>query len=139
MKDKGGERLEDWKIKISVLWLFYVVALVAYITLEGFEPGALEQVMAGEIGGIKITPELMLFFAIVFLAPLIMAFLSLTLKNSTNRWANIIVGIIFVVIQLVAMIDAVALLSVWMILMEIAKLVAPALIVWYAWKSKQKT
>jgi len=131
--------LEDWKIKISVLWLFYVVALVAYITLEGFEPGALEQVMAGEIGGIKITPELMLFFAIVFLAPLIMAFLSLTLKNSTNRWANIIVGIIFVVIQLVAMIDAVALLSVWMILMEIAKLVAPALIVWYAWKSKQKT
>jgi len=139
VKDKGGERLEDWKIKISVLWLFYVVALVAYITLEGFEPGALEQVMAGEIGGIKITPELMLFFAIVFLAPLIMAFLSLTLKNSTNRWANIIVGIIFVVIQLVAMIDAVALLSVWMILMEIAKLVAPALIVWYAWKSKQKT
>jgi hypothetical protein len=130
--------LEDWKIKVSVLWLFYVVALVAYMTLGGFEPGAVEQVMAGEIGGIKITPELMLFFAIVFLAPLVMAFLSLTLKDSINRWANIIVGIIFVIIQLVAMIDAVALLSAWMILMEVAKLVAPALIVWYAWKSKQK-
>ena len=130
--------MEDWKIKVSVLWLFYVVALVAYMTLSGFEPGALEQVMAGEIGGIKITPELMLLFAIVFLAPLVMAFLSLTLKDSINRWANIIVGIIFVILQLVAMIDAVALLSAWMILMEVAKLLAPALIVWYAWKSKQK-
>jgi hypothetical protein len=28
--------------------------------------------------------------------------------------------------------------SAWVILMEISKLVAPALIVWYAWKSKQK-
>jgi len=134
----GGEILEDWKIKVSVLWIFYAVALVAYITLAGFEPGALEKVMAGEIDGVKITPELMLLFAIFFLVPLVMAFLSLTLKDSMNRWANIIVGIVFVVLQLIASIDAVILLSAWMTLMDISKLVAPALIVWYAWKSKQK-
>jgi len=122
-----------------VLWLFYVVALVAYITLAGFEPGALEKVMAGEMDGTKITPELLLLLAIFFLVPLVMAFLSLTLKDSVNRWANIIVGIVFVVLQLIASIDAVILLSAWMTLMDISKLVAPALIVWYAWKSKQKT
>jgi hypothetical protein len=33
---------------------------------------------------------------IAFLIPLIMAFLPLYLKDSPNRWANIIVGIIFV-------------------------------------------
>jgi len=127
------------KIKISVLWLFYAVALIAYVTLEGFEPGALEQVMAGEIDGMKITPELMLLFAILFLAPLVMAVLSLTLKDKANRWTNIIVGTVFVIIQLAALSETVTQPSAWMILMEISKLIAPALIVWYAYKwPKQK-
>jgi len=72
------------------------------------------------------------------LVPLIMAFLSLTLKNSTNRWANIIVGIIFAVIPLVALGVAVAKSSAWAILNTLSGVVAAALIVWYAWKSKQK-
>jgi len=127
------------KIKISVLWLFYVVALVAYITLAGFEPGALQQVMEGKIDGTKITPELMLLLAILFLAPLVMAVLSLTLKDKANRWTNTIMGTAFVIIQLVALSETVAQPSAWMILMEISKLIAPALIVWYAYKwSKQK-
>jgi uncharacterized membrane protein HdeD (DUF308 family) len=127
------------KIKISVLWLFYVAALVAYMTLAGFEPGALEQVMAGEIDGMKITPELMLLFAILFLAPLVMAVLSLTLKDKANRWANIIVGTVFVIIQIAALAETVAQPSAWTILMEISKLIAPALILWYTYKwPKQK-
>jgi uncharacterized membrane protein HdeD (DUF308 family) len=127
------------KIKISILWLFYVVALVAYMTLAGFEPGALEQVMAGEIDGMKITPELMLLFAILFLAPLIMAVLTLTLKDKANRWTNLIVGTVFVIIQIAALAETLAQPSAWTILMEISKLIAPALILWYAYKwPKQK-
>jgi len=127
------------KIKISVLWLFYVVALIAYMTLAGFESGALEQVMSGEIDGMKITPELMLLFAILFLAPLVMAVLTLTLKDKANRWTNIIIGTIFVIIQIAALAETAAQPSAWMILMEISKLIAPALIVWYAYKwPKQK-
>jgi uncharacterized membrane protein HdeD (DUF308 family) len=128
------------KIKISVLWLFYVAALVAYMTLAGFEPGALEQVMAGEIDGMEITPELMLLFAILFLAPLVMAVLSLTLKDKANRWTNIIVGAVFVIIQIAALAETLAQPSAWMTLMEISKLIAPALILWYTYKwPKQKT
>jgi len=127
------------KMKISVLWLFYVVALIAYMTLAGFEPGALQKVIEGEIDGMKITPELMLLFAILFLAPLVMAVLSLTLKDKANRWTNLIVGTVFVIIQIAALAETVAQPSAWMILMEISKLIAPALIVWYAYKwPKQK-
>jgi len=74
------------------------------------------------------------------LVPLIMAFLSMTLKDSINRWANIIVGIVFTVFQVVALIEILTLPTVYAyaILMELSKVVAPALIVWYAWKSKQK-
>jgi len=133
--------MEDWKIKISVLWLFYAVALLAYFILGIFEPDVLQQFLdTGEIGGMKIGPEILLIFAILLLVPLVMAFLSMTLKDSINRWANIIVGIVFTVFQVVALIEILTLPTVYAyaVLMELSKVVAPALIVWYAWKSKQK-
>jgi hypothetical protein len=142
VKDTGGERMEDWKIKISVLWLFYTVAFLTVMSLGSLESGAMEHFMStGEIGGMKVTPELLLIFAILILVPLIMAFLSLTLKNATNRWANIIVGIVYTVFQLFALAETVTLPSpyAYAILLEFSKVVIPALIVWYAWKSKQKT
>jgi hypothetical protein len=130
--------LEDWKIKISVLWLFEAVALLAYMTLGSLEPDALQHFLnTGEIGGLKITPELLLLLAILILIPLIMAFLSLTLKNPTNRWANIIVGIVFVGLNFIDLIEAVAQPSAWMTLIILSKIAALALVVWYAWKSKQ--
>jgi len=122
-----------------VLWLFYAVALLAYFILGIFEPDVLQQFLdTGEIEGMKVGPELLLLFAILMLVPLIMAFLSLTLMDSINRWTNIIVGIVFTVFQLVALIETLAEPSAWATLMELSKVVAPALIVWYAWKSKQK-
>jgi tetrahydromethanopterin S-methyltransferase subunit F len=128
--------LEDWKIKISVLWLFSAVAFLAHQILALLEPGVIAGIMAGEVEGMKIGPELILLFAILFLVPLIMAFLSLTLKDSINRWANIIVGVVFAAL-FIGVIATVAKLS-GEILMTLSTVVALALIVWYAWKSKQK-
>ncbi len=128
--------MEDWKIKISVLWLFSAVAFLAHQILALMEPGVIAQIMDGEVEGMKIGTELILLFAILFLVPLIMAFLSLTLKNSINRWANIIVGAVFAVF-FIGVIASVAKLSGEM-LMTFSTVVALALIVWYAWKSKQK-
>jgi len=111
---------------------------LALILLGSLEPGALEQIMAGEIEGMKIEPELLLLLAILLLVPLIMAFLSLTLKDSTNRWANIIVGIVFAGLELTDLPTYLAKPSAYAILMWLSGVVATALIVWYAWKSKQK-
>jgi len=131
--------LEDWKIKIAVLWLFGEVAWLTAVLLLLYEPNGIEQIMAGEIYGMQIGPEWFLIVAITLLVPLVMAFLSLTLEGSMNRWANIILGIVFAVLNLSNLIEGVR----WgvaggILLMELASVVAPALIVWYAWKSKQK-
>lgn len=128
--------MEDWKIKISVLWLFSAVAFLAHQILALMEPGVIAQIMDGKVEGMKIGTELILLFAILFLVPLIMAFLSLTLKDSINRWANIIVGAVFTVL-FIGVIASVAKLS-GETLMTFSTVVALALIVWYAWKSKQK-
>ena len=119
------------KMKLAVLWLLEEATYLAYMTLGSLEPGAIEQVIAGEIDGMQITPELMLLLAILLLVPLAMAFLSLTLKDSINRWVNIILGIVFVVLELLAL---TTLSSAWAILMTLLKVVFALLIVWYAWK-----
>jgi hypothetical protein len=137
---KGGEKhLEDWKIKISVLWLFYAVAFLAVMQLGSLEPGVLQHFLdTGEVGGMKIDQELLFIFAILILVPLVMAFLSLTLKDSANRWANVIVGVVYTVFQLFALAETLAAPSAYAVLIETSKVVVPALIVWYSWKSKRQ-
>jgi len=63
-----------------------------------------------------------------------MAFLSLTLKDSVNRWANIILGAFFTAIYLGDLIAHLANPYAYAMLMGISAVVAQALIVWYAWK-----
>jgi hypothetical protein len=60
-----------------------------------------------------------------------MLFLSLTLKYAVNRWANIIVGIFFVVINLIGLSEYPWGYDKFLI---IVGLVFNVLIVWYAWK-----
>ena len=135
----GAEDLEDWKIKITVLWLFAAVAFLAHQILVLMEPGIIAQLMAGEAEGQKIGPELILSFAILMLVPMVMAFLSLTMKDSMNRWVNIIVGAVFAALWFTGVVNA-ALSAYWGgAIMTLSAVVASALIVWYAWNSKQKT
>jgi len=111
------------KTKLSVLWLFTEVAFVDFSILAGMELGAKQ---AG--------PEELLLSAIILLVPLVMAFLSLTLKDSTNRWANIIVGIVFASFMLIASGISLAQRVTYSILMILSGLVATVLIVRYAYK-----
>jgi hypothetical protein len=129
--------LEDWKIKISVLWLFKDMALLTALTLGSLEPGILEKFLStGTISGTKIGPEVLLLFAVVALVPLIMAFLSLILKDSIDRFSNITLGIVFSVLGLIDLAETAATPSAWAILIGLSEIAATVLIVWYAWKSK---
>jgi len=132
-----GDALEDWKIKISMLWLFPLLGFLASMVFMLIEPGMLEE---GTLQGIQMTAEVLLVGAIIdVLLPLVMAFLSLTLKDSINRWLNMVVGGIFAVFECITLLEKSATAKGYVLLMLIAAIVALVLIVWYAWKSKQKT
>ncbi|MFQ5621717.1 MAG: DUF6326 family protein [Candidatus Nanoarchaeia archaeon] len=124
------------KIRLAVLWLFVAVTMTAIVGTVLMVPGVIDEVRREEIAGMQITHELLLVMAITyFLGPLVMAVLSMTLKDSINRWANIIMGIVYtgyILIELISNITTVA----WpyAILMDISAVVAAALIAWYAWK-----
>lgn len=126
--------MEDWRIKISVLWLSAAFAFLAHQILVLMEPGIIAQLMAGEAEGQKIGPMLILFFIILMLIPLVMAFLSLTLKDPLNRLLNIIVGAIFAAIWLVGVVGAALSSYFGEALMTLSAVIASVLIIWYAWQ-----
>ena len=131
--------MEDVKIKLAGLWYFFTVAWLISMTLMFYAPGIIDEIRAGELMGEAITGEFLLVAAIFLLIPLLMAVLSLNLKDKINRWANIIVGIVFTVLSIASLIEALTLdLSIYAfgLLMDISMVVAAALIIWYAWKWK---
>ena len=128
--------LEDMKInvkiKLSALWatlmFFYVYADI----LGFYTSGNVEQVMSGEIGGIQLTEGFLFAMAIWMAIPSIMVFLSLTLKADANRWVNIIVGIVSIVV--LGATFFVGEFSIRYTFQAIVEGVLIVLIVWNAWK-----
>ena len=121
------------KIKLSALWVT-VMFCYAYGDILGFmKPGAIEHYIKG-IGatGSPITQVTLLGIAIFMAIPSVMVFLSLTLKPKANRWANIILGIVYTcAVPLTLLVPGT---SAYYIFLTIVEVVLTALIVWHAWK-----
>ena len=114
----------DVKIKLSALWVAFFFNSIYGDVLRLYGPGE---------GAMQMTHELMLVSAISMEIPIVMGFLSLVLKDKTNRWANMIIGIFFVCYSLMFLISS-FLMATYEIFLAIALVVFAALIVWYAWK-----
>jgi len=128
------ENLTMHKVRLSVLWLFAAVAALVSFVLTFMEPGIIQQMMSGVVEGMQIGPEILLLLAIVFLVALVMAFLSVTLKDRVNRWANIIMGIVLLVLTTQDLIGHLAHPSAHTILLMGSNIVVYVLIICYAWK-----
>jgi uncharacterized membrane protein len=125
-----------WKTRITVLWVFLAVSMSAAMILTLLGPGVIEDLMAGEMEGTAITNGMLVLFSFFWLIPLIMAVLSLTLKDSANRWTNFALGVIFTVFGIGHLISHLVAgqLPPAQVLIYIAFFVVPGLITWYAWK-----
>jgi len=124
------------KVRIAVLWLFMAVAMSAHGVLSVFEPGVIEQITSGEM---QISAGMFLFMSLFWLVPLVMAFLSVTLRDLANRWGNIILGIVFAVLNIFHLTEHFAHPSVHQLLIVCSTIVVAVLIFWYALKwPKQK-
>ena len=77
-----------WRIRIAVLWVFLAVGMSAMVLLILMAPGNLPQIMEGRFGDEEITAGTLIFMALFWLVPLIMAFLTMVLKDRVNRYAN---------------------------------------------------
>jgi hypothetical protein len=118
-----------WKTRIAVLWIFMAVAMSAHAVLSFMAREVVEQMWEMEMG-----PGMMLFMAIFYWVPLVMAVLSLTLKDTANRWANFILGIVFTILNIVHLSEHFAQPSAHLILLIGSTVVVTGLIAWFAWR-----
>ena len=130
--------MHELKIKLAVFWLFIAVAMLANTVLYLIVPGVIDEIRTGEIVGMQAGAELILGMAIAYYwLPLVMAVLSLTLKDKVNRWLNILLGSFyaaFILFELTMNVTTVA--YPYAILMDVSVLAVAALIAWHAWKWK---
>lgn len=133
--DKSGTTvLDDVKIhvriKLSALW-----ASVMFCYLYGdyfglYKPGVLQSMLDGRMGPLGPTTQgVLLGTALMMAIPSAMVFLSLVLKASVCRWANIVLGTFYTAIMLVSMPGA----WTFYLVLGVIEVVFTLLIVRYAW------
>lgn len=119
--------MEDVQIKLSALWVALMLTYLLGDVLRIFSG----DFQAGEIEGMQGTQGLYLGMAILFTIPIAMVFLCLVLPHPVNRWANIIIPIIFFVFNLIGLPTYSSTYDQFLIGLS---LVFNGLTVWYAWK-----
>lgn len=82
----------DIKEKLSLLWVFALFNYIYADILSIYEPGIVEELMTGSIGGIEFTQGLLLGAAVLMETAILMVVLSRILEYRVNRLANIIFG-----------------------------------------------
>jgi hypothetical protein len=121
----------DVRIILSALW----VALMFI-----FQQGDMLRIYSGDytpgdvLWGKVMSSEMMwLVSAITMTIPVVMIILSLTLKYPVNRWANIIVGIFWLLYNLMGLLGK-QYPSAYDNFLLIVAIVVNVLTIWYAWR-----
>jgi hypothetical protein len=124
-----------WKTRIAVLWLIHAIGMSAAMILFFMDTGVIEGIISGEFFGGKITEGSMFWMAIFWYIPWIMAWLSLTLEDSVNRWTNFILGILLAIYLVFGLIyHSIGGRPAAILVGYFLGIVAAALVAWYAWK-----
>ena len=111
------------KTRIAMLWIFMIFILLGLQGLGEFPRPA--------------TPEYLILSTVGSLILFIIPFLCLTLKDSLNRMANIILGIAFTVVGIAGTgigLTQMTASDAYLSLMNGAATVSPAIIVYYAYR-----
>ena len=114
-------------IKLSALWAALMLTYLLGDVLRLY----FGDVTPGKISGMPINRGMTMFIAILMLIPILMVYLSVTLSDPVNRWANIIVAVGFFLFNLVGLPTYPGAYDKFLIGVG---LVINVLTVWHAWR-----
>ena len=124
--------MEDVRIKLSALWTALMLTYLLGDVLRIFSG----DFVAGEIGDMQGTQVIWFGAAILMLIPIVMVFLSITLKYPAIRWLSVAAAIILFGFNLVGLPTYPSAYDKFLILVG---LVFNVLTVWYAWKWSEQS
>lgn len=124
---KSETTIEVKQLKLSAIWialmLTYLLGDVMRIFSGDFIPG--------EMVGAQTSQGLYLGMASLFAIPILMVYMSLTLKYRVNRRANMIVAVLFFIINIIGLPGYASYFDQFLI---IVGLVFNLVTIWQAWK-----
>ena len=119
------------KVKLSALWVALMLLYIYADIFKLFMPGELEKMISGRQGPLPTTQGSLLTASVLMLIPAVMVFLSLTLRPKVNRWANIILGVLYTFVNISNLIGETWAFYLFFGIVEIG---LTFLIIRYAWK-----
>ena len=119
------------KMKLSALWVALMLVYIYCDIYSLYRTGQLEEMISGRMGPFQVTQGSLLLASILMIIPAVMVFLSLTLKPKVDRWANIILGVLYTFVNISNLIGET---WVYYIFSGVVEIVFTFLIVGYAWK-----
>ncbi len=123
------------KTRLSVLWVSMTIGFTAGWFISLMMPGTLEEMMSGNFKGGQLTDQRMIIYALIWLIPLVIAVLCLTLNKS--KWLNFVLGTIFTlfyIYELISRLTAGEAVPIAHWLIFILGIIFAFLITWFAWK-----
>lgn len=123
----------DIKIKLSSLWIA-VMFIYVYADIKTlFQPEIPEQIISGVMGGMTISQGFLFAAAILMSIPPIMIILSLILRPNINRWINIVVSSLHIILIIITRFVP---SKIWYyyIYYQSIEAIFHFLIIWYAWR-----
>jgi hypothetical protein len=82
--------MSDIREKLSTLWIVIMFNMLYADILSFLNPEFLRELMTGYAEGIRVTQQLLVGAAVMVEIPILMVFLSRTLKPRVNRWVNFV-------------------------------------------------
>lgn len=121
----------DVRLKLSALWIALMLLYIYADIISLHKPGVIEGIMAGRMGPFPVTQVSLLTASILMIIPAVMVFLSLALKPQAACWTNIILGVLYTLVNISNLLG-----EPWAfyILFGIVELALTLLIVGKAWK-----
>lgn len=117
------------RFKLFALWVSVLFFYVYGDYFELYQPGKLQQMLAGRMPLGAISQGVLLGMSAVMVIPSLMPFLSLILPAGVNRWANIVFGTLYTVTMILAIRGG------WhfYVFFGVIEIILTLLIVFYAW------
>ncbi len=117
------------RFKLFALWSSLMFFYIYGDYFELWQPGQLQQMIAGRMPFGSISQGSLLGMSAVMIIPSLMPFLSLVLPPGVNRWVNIVFGALYAGIMIVAIRGG------WhfYVFFGLIEITLSVLIAWYAW------
>jgi hypothetical protein len=89
------------KVKLAGLWTSLMLVYVYADILSLYRPGQIADIESGKLGPFDVSQSSLVFASLIVIVPALMIALSLTLRASRNRRANLALGLLFTLVNVV--------------------------------------